>query len=1626
LKVENLTVTVIATGNGLRLQWNASNASDWGFYYIMWGIIQGGPYLEGNWTISDDINHTYYNVTGLDDGVTYYFVVAAVDWVFNWGNWSDEASGIPQDTVAPALPTGLSVEYRTAANTLYLSWDWHTEDDVAGYHIWRSNTSGGNYTYVTTILGRWNNSYEDPALKNDTYYYVITAFDEVPYNSTYSNKAFGIVPDKLPPAPPTNLSIVVIPTGNALNISWDSVILNTDGSVCTDLAYYKLYRSIDENGTIFIPVLGGEEIPVGTDYFLDYNPPLVDNRTYYYYLVAVDNAPDPNVSPPSAFVSGVPQDTVAPEVPTGLTGTPQQPNRIVLTWDLNTVDNDIEGYTIWLNTTSGYVWVEDVLHPQSSHTLKGLEEGTYYFVISSYDEVPNNSTLSGEIMVILVDLNPPAHVENFTAVVIATGNALNLTWDPVTKNQDGTDCIDLVEYWIDRKNETGTYVRIANVSAGKEYYVDYGLENGIIYYYRIQAVDDASNPSLPSYTDGIPEDLSPPAPPSFVVVTAPPQGWSLVVTWKPSPDADVVEYNIYRSTDTVNWKKVDTKDASWTTSTDLEVTNGILYYYRVTAVDDDGKESVPSSGSGAVPVDRIAPSPPSWIAVDSIKVGNALIIYWEALGGNLGGDVVGYYLYRATEENGLYNRLTMNPIPADTTEFHDNGLVDGQTYYYRVTAVDNVPNESPASEIGIGIPMDEVAPNAPTGLTATALPEGNTIDLTWNPNTESDLEGYSIHKGDKPFELNWIADVDSGTVSFTDSGVTDGTMYYYQILAFDEVPNLSDFSSQTNAMAMDTIPPAPPTGLTIEVITTGNSLQLSWNANTESDLVNYSIYRSVDGINFFLVTNVSGGTESYIDTGLTDGIEYFYKILAADEVPNPSEFSEVVSETPQDTTPPSRPEGLTVVSTQESGSLMLLWLTNTEDDVAGYRVYRSTDNINYEFIWELAGVKSTTYTDYGLIAEMLYSYRITAFDEVPNESPYSDTMSYVPHTIPQTPDGLTVTSLPDGKALNISWTGIADPDVAFYKIYRSTDDRNYELIASIPQGMESYVDTDLENGRMYYYRITSSTKARVYIDFQPTNYWYYVESSESTSVGGVPYDSTLPGVPTGLKAASIYDGIYLSWEPLDEEGTVLYNIYRYLSPDSTPTLIASNVQGTSFIDTPSSMGQRYYYAITAVDESEQESQLSNQASAIWDVLVTDEEIGGRPLVEWNLIFIMFLIVLILIGAVFVWMRKRSEREEELYANVRELVKEEEDKIHEGPYSRAGIGDTPGVVPPPPTEVETVTEEEPPPPSLETLGDKISELEKKLKDIELVARLKSLEAIRGIGEAKTSANIAKETKTKIENKKRYIALKVDTYIRHGMFPSSMRGRLNELMTGFTTPQLKQFEGIVKSKAGPNMNGSALAVGKDEEIEKSEESLAELEEKLKEAEAEAKDKSKNALNAISDAKEKAKEAEVIRAELAELTEMVESKIDTCIRLGMFSSDSKEELTALLMGFTPEQLEQFGNAAKAGPGVKVPSEDNLCSSCGSPLEYKSDKGEWYCEACAKYQKPEKLEDKPPEPEPKVEDEFDEDDLPPPEDEDEIGPERDNEIKDKTEGEDVEEDDLSNPKDDEENDVVEVEEEK
>ena len=97
---------------------------------------------------------------------------------------------IAPDVTAPATPTILGA---AAGNTtVALDWDDNTEEDLAGYSIYRSTTSGSDYTKLNSTL-LTSSDYTDSNVTNETtYYYVVTATDTNTNESGYSSETSAL------------------------------------------------------------------------------------------------------------------------------------------------------------------------------------------------------------------------------------------------------------------------------------------------------------------------------------------------------------------------------------------------------------------------------------------------------------------------------------------------------------------------------------------------------------------------------------------------------------------------------------------------------------------------------------------------------------------------------------------------------------------------------------------------------------------------------------------------------------------------------------------------------------------------------------------------------------------------------------------------------------------------------------------------------------------------------------------------------------------------------------------------------------------------------------------------------------------------------------------------------------------------------------------------------------------------------------------------------------------------------------------------------------------------------------------------------------------------------------------
>jgi hypothetical protein len=100
----------------------------------------------------------------------------------------------------------LSLGFLASAETIKLTWDANTEEDLAGYKVYSSRTNGGPYSLVSDVGNVIEYEINMTNESEGTIYYVATAYDLRGNESGYSNQASYNV-DHTAPAPPTGCTI---------------------------------------------------------------------------------------------------------------------------------------------------------------------------------------------------------------------------------------------------------------------------------------------------------------------------------------------------------------------------------------------------------------------------------------------------------------------------------------------------------------------------------------------------------------------------------------------------------------------------------------------------------------------------------------------------------------------------------------------------------------------------------------------------------------------------------------------------------------------------------------------------------------------------------------------------------------------------------------------------------------------------------------------------------------------------------------------------------------------------------------------------------------------------------------------------------------------------------------------------------------------------------------------------------------------------------------------------------------------------------------------------------------------------------------------------------------------------
>jgi fibronectin type 3 domain-containing protein len=251
-------------------------------------------------------------------------------------------------------------------------------------------------------------------------------------------------------------------------------------------------------------------------------------------------------------------------------------------------------------------------------------------------------------------------------------------------------------------------------------------------------------------------------------------------------------------------------------------------------------------------------------------------------------------------------------------------------------------------------------PAAPMGLAAVA---GNAqVTLSWS--ASSGATGYYV-KRSTTTGGPYTQIATQAAANFTDTGLTNGTKYFYVISAYNSVGQSAN-SAEVNATPVLPAPSAP-AGL---AATAGNAqVSLSWTA--ASGASSYHVKRSITS---GAETQIAAPTSnSYTDTGLTNGTKYFYVVSAVNSGGESANSSEVSATPSAPLTAPTTPTGLH--ATGGNAQVSLSW--NASTSAASYNVKRSTTN-GGPYNTAVASPTVTNYTDTTVTNGATYYYVVSA------------------------------------------------------------------------------------------------------------------------------------------------------------------------------------------------------------------------------------------------------------------------------------------------------------------------------------------------------------------------------------------------------------------------------------------------------------------------------------------------------------------------------------------------------------------------------------------------------------------------------------------------------------------------
>jgi fibronectin type 3 domain-containing protein/tetratricopeptide (TPR) repeat protein len=532
-----------------------------------------------------------------------------------------------------------------------------------------------------------------------------------------------------------------------------------------------------------------------------------------------------------------------PSAPTGLNGNSKKYRENSLRWSMNP-EPEVQGYIVFRSDNPQgpfeeikKVYKRDTVEIDDTGGKQKIVDGQKYFykVVAFNDDKEKSDPSEPEAIIAKGGPNPPSKLTIVSGLI----REIQLKW---AKSDDA----DTVGYKIFRSGAEGEkFDEIADLGPEAITFTDKdkgkdrdkrALEDGRKYYYKIVSYNREKKMGNPTATETASSRAKPAAPASFQITSSGVR--SVALSWTAHPDPDITGYRVYRHTQPDGLFTI-AKEISGRTITEYtdqdksgdKLKDGIVYYYRLTAVNVGGAESEFTS---AISVATLGPPPPP----TDVKAASGLVkqslVTWAAPAAK---EVAGFTVYRGETPQALKQIKKIRDPKA--SQYKDVGewgskMKDGTEYFYAVRSFNDVDVES---EVMLAVSATtKPSPSAPTGISATSGEAGKST-IRWTANPEKDIVSYRVMRS-ASFDGSYAVIATVKETLYEDAGLKNGATYFYKVQAQDKDDLLSKESAPVSAITKPL--PKAPSHLSAQMSTTGAAL--TWTASPEAEVSHYNIY----------------------------------------------------------------------------------------------------------------------------------------------------------------------------------------------------------------------------------------------------------------------------------------------------------------------------------------------------------------------------------------------------------------------------------------------------------------------------------------------------------------------------------------------------------------------------------------------------------------------------------------------------------------------------------------------------------------------------------------------------------------------------------------------------------------